>query len=130
MSQTLLLVGDVFVQRDDPPTVFQHVRDLLKNADFTIGNLEGSTSDAGQPWSVKETNWKADGRQSEALGSAGFDAVNVANNHMLDFGHAALFETLAHRARRAIKHPGGARKKAEANAPAIIEKNGCRVAML
>ena len=84
MSQTLLLVGDVFVQRDDPPSVFQHVRDLLKNADFTLGNLEGSTSDSGAPWSIKETNWRADARQVKALSSAGFDAVNVANNHMLE----------------------------------------------
>jgi poly-gamma-glutamate capsule biosynthesis protein CapA/YwtB (metallophosphatase superfamily) len=130
MSQTLLLVGDIFVQRDDPPSVFQHVRDLLKNADFTFGNLEGSTSDAGAPWSIKETNWKADGRQSEALGSAGFDSVNVANNHMLDFGHAALFETLGHLDRLGIKHTGGGRNKAEAHAPAVVEKNGTRVAML
>ena len=56
MSHTLLLVGDIFVQRDDPPSVFQHVRDLLKNGDFTFGNLEGSTSDSGEPWSIKETN--------------------------------------------------------------------------
>jgi poly-gamma-glutamate synthesis protein (capsule biosynthesis protein) len=130
MSQTLLLVGDIFVQRDDPPSVFQHVRDLLKSADFTFGNLEGSTSDAGEPWSIKETNWKADGRQVEAVGSAGFDALNVANNHMLDFGHAALFETLGHLDRLGIKHTGGGRNKAEAHAPAIVEKHGCRAAML
>jgi poly-gamma-glutamate capsule biosynthesis protein CapA/YwtB (metallophosphatase superfamily) len=130
MSQTLLLVGDIFVQRDDPPTVFQHVRDLLKNADFTFGNLEGSTSDAGEPWSIKETNWRADGRQSAALGSAGFDAVNVANNHMLDFGHTALFETLGHLDRLGIKHTGGGRNKNEAHAPAVVEKHGTRVAML
>ena len=130
MSQTLLLVGDIFVQRDDPPSVFQHVRDLLKNGDFTFGNLEGSTSDTGEPWSIKETNWRADARQVQALASAGFDAVNVANNHMLDFGHAALFETLDHLDRLGIKHTGGGHNKAEAHAPAIVEKNGCRVAML
>jgi poly-gamma-glutamate synthesis protein (capsule biosynthesis protein) len=130
MSQALLLVGDVFVQRDDPPSVFQHVRDLLKNADFTLGNLEGSTSDSGAPWSIKETNWRADARQVQALSSAGFDAVNVANNHMLDFGHDALFETMGHLDRLGIKHTGGGRNKDEAHAPAIVEKKGCRVALL
>lgn len=38
---TMLLVGDVFVRREDPPSVFQYVRDLLRGADFTFGNLEG-----------------------------------------------------------------------------------------
>ncbi len=41
MSQTLLPVGDIFVQRDDPPSVFQHIRDLLKNADFSLATLKG-----------------------------------------------------------------------------------------
>jgi poly-gamma-glutamate capsule biosynthesis protein CapA/YwtB (metallophosphatase superfamily) len=130
VRKTLLLVGDIFVQRDDPPSVFQHVRETLRNADFTFGNLEGSTSDAGEPWSVKETNWKADGRQAEAVNSAGFDALNVANNHMLDFGHAALFETLSRLDGFKIAHTGGGRNKAEAHAPAIVVKDGCRVAML
>lgn len=127
---TMLLVGDIFVQRDDPPSVFQHVRELLRSADFTLGNLEGSTSDAGAPWSIKETNWKADARQVEAVGSAGFDAVGVANNHMLDFGYPALFETLGHLDRLGIAHTGGGRNFAEAHNPAVIERGGCRVALL
>jgi poly-gamma-glutamate capsule biosynthesis protein CapA/YwtB (metallophosphatase superfamily) len=128
--KTLLLVGDIFVQRDDPPSVFQHVAETLRNADFTFGNLEGSTSDGGAPWSIKETNWRADGRQVEAVKFAGFDALNVANNHMLDFGHAGLFETLERLDGCNIAHTGGGRNLAEAHAPAIVEKDGCRVAML
>lgn len=127
---TMLLVGDVFVQRDDPPSVFQHVGELLRNGDFTLGNLEGSTSDSGAPWSVKETNWRADARQVTALSAAGFDAVTVANNHMLDFGHDALRETLGHLDRLGIKHTGGGENFADAHRPAIVERDGCRVAML
>jgi len=127
---TMLLVGDVFVQRDDPPSVFKHAGELLRSADFTFGNLEGSTADAGAPWSIKETNWKADARQVEALAVAGFDAVTVANNHMLDFGYPALLETLGHLDRLGIRHTGGGRNLAEAHEPAIIEKDGCRVALL
>ncbi len=127
---TMLLVGDVFVQRDDPPSVFKHVGQLLRDGDFTFGNLEGSTADSGAPWSIKETNWKADARQVEALAAAGFDAVTVANNHMLDFGYPALLETLGHLDRLGIKHTGGGRNFAEAHQPAIVEKDGCRVALL
>ncbi|MCS0497191.1 CapA family protein [Ancylobacter sp. MQZ15Z-1] len=127
---TMLLVGDVFVQRDDPPSVFKYVGDFLKSGDFTLGNLEGSTSDSGAPWSIKETNWRADARQVTALSAAGFDAVTVANNHMLDFGHDALRETLGHLDRLGIKHTGGGENFAEAHRPAIVEKHGCRIALL
>jgi poly-gamma-glutamate synthesis protein (capsule biosynthesis protein) len=127
---TMLLVGDVYVQRDDPPSVFKYAGQMLRDADFTFGNLEGSTSEAGKPWSIKETNWRADSRQVEALSAAGFDAVTVANNHMLDFGHEALRETLGHLDRLGIKHTGGGENFAEAHKPAIVEKDGCRVAML
>src|ERR1700681_1232022 len=44
---TAFIVGDVYVRRDDPPSVFQHVKDLLRSADFTLGNLEGSVADSG-----------------------------------------------------------------------------------
>ena len=43
-EQTMLIVGDVFVLRDDPPSAFRHVRSLMTSADFMLGNLEGSLS--------------------------------------------------------------------------------------
>ena len=129
-DMTMLVVGDIFVQRDDPPSVFGHVRDTLLDADFLLGNLEGSVSDSGSPWSLKETNWKADARQVSAVHSASFDAVSVANNHMLDFGYDALFETLGHLDRHEIGHSGGGHNFEEAHKPAIVEHNGCRVALL
>ena len=36
---TMLLVGDVRNNRDDPPSVFQHVGKLLRDADFLLGKL-------------------------------------------------------------------------------------------
>lgn len=126
----LLLVGDVFVQRDNPASVFDDVRDTLRRSDFLLGNLEGSVADSGVPWSVKETQWKADARQIEAVGSVGFDAMAMANNHMLDFGYDAMYETMAHLDRLGIAHTGAGRNFDEAHKPAIVEKNGCKVALL
>ena len=128
---TMLLVGDVFVRRDDPPSVFQHVREILRDAEFTFGNLEGSVADLGTPWHKSgATNWKADARQIAAVESAGFDAMSVANNHMLDFGHDAMLETLTHLDRLGIAHSGAGQNVSEARAPAIVERNGCRIALL
>ena len=129
---TLVLVGDVSVNRDDPPSVFRYVNDLLRDADFTIGNLEAATADVGTPWSKWEGSpaWKTDSRQIQAIASAKFDAVNIANNHILDYGFDALFETIGHLDRLGIGHAGGGRNFAEAHAPAIIERGGCKLALL
>ena len=130
-EMSMLIVGDVFVRRDDPPSVFQHVKKLLRAADFTLGNLEGSVADSGK---VREkagaVAWKADARQIAAVEAAGFDAMTVANNHMMDYGEEALLETLANLDRIGIRHTGGGRNFAEAHAPAIVEREGCKVALL
>jgi poly-gamma-glutamate capsule biosynthesis protein CapA/YwtB (metallophosphatase superfamily) len=128
---TALIVGDVFVRRDDPPSVFQHVRSLLQSADFMLGNLEGSVADGGTA-RLKGGGmaWKADARQITAVESAGFHAMTVANNHMMDYGHEAMLETLGNLDRVGIRHAGGGQNLAEAHAPAIVERDGCRVALL
>ena len=128
---TMLIVGDVFVRRDDPPGVFKHVKDLLRGADFTLGNLEGSVADSGAAREkAGAVAWKADARQIAAVETAGFHAMTVANNHMMDYGHEALLETLSNLDRLGVKHAGGGHNFAEAHAPAIMEREGCRVALL
>lgn len=56
--------------------------------------------------------------------------MTVANNHMMDFGQDAFFETLGHLDRLGVAHTGGGRNLAEAHAPAIVERGGCRIALL
>lgn len=130
-EMTMLIVGDVFVRRDDPPSVFQHVKKLLRAADFTLGNLEGSVADSGKVRKkAGAVAWKADARQIAAVEAVGFDAMTVANNHMMDYGEEALLETLANLDRIGIRHTGGGRNFAEAHAPAIVEREGCKVALL
>jgi poly-gamma-glutamate capsule biosynthesis protein CapA/YwtB (metallophosphatase superfamily) len=130
-EMTLLIVGDVFVRRDDPPSVFQHVKDLMRSADFMLGNLEGSVADVG---TAREKHgavaWKGDSRQITAVQTAGFHAMTVANNHMMDYGHEAMLETLTNLDRIGVKHTGAGRNFSEAHTPAIVERDGCKVALL
>ncbi len=130
-EMTMLIVGDVFVLRDDPPSVFKHVKDLMRSADFMLGNLEGSVCDTGKAVDkLGAEAWKADSRQLSAIETAGFHAMNVANNHMMDFGTDAMLATIENMERIGVKHTGGGRNFAEAHAPAIVERDGCKVAML
>jgi poly-gamma-glutamate capsule biosynthesis protein CapA/YwtB (metallophosphatase superfamily) len=128
---TMLIVGAVFVLREDPPSVFKHVKDLMRSADFLFGNLEGSACDIGKAADKPGAEaWKADSRQLAAIEAAGFHAMNVANNHMMDFGTEAMLATIDNLDRIGVKHTGGGRNFGEAHAPAIVERDGCRVAML
>lgn len=130
-EMNMLVVGDVFVLRDDPPSAFRHVKDLMRSADFMLGNLEGSICDVGKAVDKPGAQaWKADARQISAIEAAGFHAMNVANNHMMDFGTEAMLATLDNLERIGVKHCGGGRNIAEAHAPAIVERDDCKVAML
>lgn len=128
---TMLMVGDVFVLRDDPPSAFRHVENVMRSADFVLGNLEGSACDLDiSGGKAGAADWKAGSRQLTAVQAAGFHALNVANNHMMDFGTEAMLATTENLDRIGIKHTGGGRTFAEAHAPAILERHGCKVAML
>ena len=128
---TMLIVGDVFVLRDDPPSAFKHVKDLMRSADFMLGNLEGSICDVGKAVDKPGARaWKADSRQIAAIEAAGFHAMNVANNHMMDFGTEAMLATIDNLEKIGVKHCGGGGNFSEAHTPAIIEREGCTVAML
>ena len=130
-QQTMLIVGDVYVNRKDPPTVFQHVRDRLRQATFLFGNLESPYADSGSVWQKpKGGSWKGEPRQLEAVIGAGFSALSATNNHIMDHGHDALLETLQHLDRAGIKHSGAGPTLAQARAPAIVERDGCRIAFL
>lgn len=130
-DKTLLIVGDVFVRRADPENAFRHVADVFGRADFLLGNLEGVVADGGTPWQKGDINvWKADGRQIEAIRTGHFHAMGVTNNHILDFGHDGLAKTLANLDDIGVKHAGAGNNLDEAHAPAILERDGVRVALL
>lgn len=130
-TATLLIVGDIFVRRDEPREAFKHVADRFRAADFVLGNLEGAVADGGTPWQKGGINvWKADARQMQAVEMAGFHAVGVSNNHILDFGHDGLAETLANLDRIGVHHAGAGDNLAQAHAPAVVERGGVRVALL
>jgi poly-gamma-glutamate capsule biosynthesis protein CapA/YwtB (metallophosphatase superfamily) len=60
----------------------------------------------------------------------GFDVVSLASNHAMDWGEDALLDTVALLRERGIRTTGAGGNLDEARAPAIIEKNGVRVAFL
>ena len=85
----------------DGATLFRHVRASL-TGDVVFGNLEGPFIEEGTPSKCKQIGGREDlcyefrvpPRYAGYLAKNGFNAVSVANNHILDFGLEGLRSTL------------------------------------
>jgi poly-gamma-glutamate capsule biosynthesis protein CapA/YwtB (metallophosphatase superfamily) len=129
---TLAIVGDIYVHREDPSSVFRHVSDILSKADIAFGNQEASLSMKGIPRKrgFGKKNMESGPRMVQALISAGFDVVGLANNHSMDWGPEGIMEAIEVLNQAKIAHCGAGANIDEAHKPAIIECNGTKVAFL
>lgn len=133
----LMAVGDIMLGRTigemietiGPQAPFLDTADTLRSADITIGNLECPISDRGEP-EPKTYAFRAPVAAGESLAYAGFDLVNLANNHSLDYGPQALSDTLEILAANGVQAVGAGMNAAQAYAPAFIEVDGLRIAFL
>ncbi|MFA9430691.1 CapA family protein [Egicoccus sp. AB-alg2] len=137
---TLALLGDTMLGRgvgerllvDGPHRLVDRgVRDRLQDADLRVLNLECCIAEAGQPWPDpnKAFFFRAPPAAVETLRWLGVDAVTLANNHALDYGHEALTETLDRLHGAGIATTGAGADVEAARAPARLEVEGVRVAV-
>ena len=64
---------------------FDATREILRNADLTVGNLEAPLTDSRDEFGDKRFRFKVPPSAAGALREAGFDVLTLANNHMGDF---------------------------------------------
>jgi poly-gamma-glutamate synthesis protein (capsule biosynthesis protein) len=110
--------------------LFDNVRHLLREADIAICNLECPLSDAGiNRW--KLASMEARGRPDTAavLERAGFNVVNIANNHVMHHGRAGYTETVEHLSACGIRVLGTDGDDGRTQ-PVQIDKGGARVTLL
>lgn len=88
--------------------------------DARIINLETSIT-RSEDHADKGINYRMSPENSDCLKAAAIDCCSLANNHVLDWGHLGLLETLATLRRLEIKTTGAGRNLSEAGAPAAIE---------
>ncbi|MEM1030371.1 MAG: CapA family protein [Myxococcota bacterium] len=127
---TLLAGGDVSFGRTagqrllaDPTfDFFAAVAPWLAAADVRFVNLESQLSDQGGVTVHPEHRLVFVGPPSgaTALAKADIDIVSLANNHMWDFGRAALLETFTHLERAGVRYVGAGRDAARADAPVTL----------
>ena len=127
---TLQAVGDVKVNRDHPESAFTHVAPTFHQSDILFGNCESPSSDKGSPNPISSSYRREPPRNLVALKFAGFHVMSFANNHCLDWGYDAFFDTLERLRKINILPVGAGNDIDEARKPVIIERKGTRVAFL
>jgi hypothetical protein len=127
---TVLAVGDVFVDVPDGRAALRPLEPLFATADVVFGNCEGVYSDRPAKSPSHKHFMGAPRERGAMLGEVGFDVMTCANNHMLDGGYAGLEDTLELLREQGIAVTGAGMDIAEATRPAIVERDGLRIAFL
>lgn len=96
--------------------------------DARIVNLETSVTRSDDYWKGKGINYRMHPDNVVCLTAARIDVCALANNHVLDYGHVGLVETLETLTRAGLKTAGAGRTLAQADEPAIVQvSTGSRV---
>jgi poly-gamma-glutamate capsule biosynthesis protein CapA/YwtB (metallophosphatase superfamily) len=137
-SFTLVAVGDIMLGRGVGRKIkslnaefpFGGVADLLREADLTFGNLESPISSLGMAAKGKEVVFRAGLESINGIKNAGIDVLSLANNHAMDYGPAALAETMDVLAHSGVAYTGAGANSAAARRPANFTVKGVKVSFL
>jgi poly-gamma-glutamate synthesis protein (capsule biosynthesis protein) len=127
---SIFAVGDVFVDIEDGPSAFHHVRELFDQADIVVGNCEGVYSDRPSAPPTVRHAMTAGRSRANGLGAVPFHVMTCANNHILDGGYDGLADTLETLEAQGIATTGAGAGIHEALRPAVIERKAVRIAFL
>ena len=105
---TFVAAGDVFpsgkvVYQDGtiqevitykPEAVFEDVAPIFRNTDVVFCNLESALADRGASQMDRSASFMSRPENITLLKEAKIDIVSLANNHSIDFGPEAIFQTM------------------------------------
>ncbi|MFV0607105.1 MAG: CapA family protein [Niabella sp.] len=135
---TIIAVGDMMLGTNYPDknrfthnNILATLADTLKNADFTIGNLEGVlANNTLSSQKCKDKTYCYAFRSPPAFAhyfkEAGFDYLSIANNHSADFGNEGLKQTMQALQNAGIQYSGIKNTKEYA----ILENNQIKIGII
>ncbi|WP_258360071.1 CapA family protein [Moorella sulfitireducens] len=135
---TLAAVGDVMLarkvdrllQEQGPAYPLAKLGPTLREADLTFGNLESPLATTGTPVPGKGIWFRSRPEAIQVLKDGGFDVMNIANNHILDYDTPAFLQTMDLLKKAGIEYFGGGRDLDQARQPVVVEVNGVRLGFL
>ncbi|MDX0771852.1 capsule biosynthesis protein CapA [Sinorhizobium medicae] len=131
---TLALTGQSLIKhdiRDIRTPAFQDVQSLLRQADLSFTNFEGTILGTHGGWPLKGSFFGcSDPAVLDALGAIGFQALSLSNNHAFDLGPSGVLSTLEEVEKRGFLHAGLGRNAREVSRASIATINQRRIALV
>lgn len=128
---TLLGCGDVGPIHEPVAEFASLAKDTLRAADLRFAQVERVYSERG---ALQVHSGGRHTRVNPAMASifteCGFDVVSVASNHSMDWGPEAMLDSIDLLRGLGMATVGAGRNLAEARAPAVVDRNGLRIAFL
>ena len=138
-SITVVLVGDILLDRGVKEKIeengyaypFKQIKNEIRKADIAFGNLECPITISGVP-ALKESRilFKADPENAASLKDAGFDILNLANNHTMDYGREGMENTKEALKQVGILTLGAGENRNSARKPVYMEQSGVTIGFL
>jgi hypothetical protein len=130
MNVSVFAVGDVFVDAEDGLAPFAPMQSALERAGIVFGNCEGVYSDRPARSPTHKHFMGAPVERGRRLGEVPFHVMTLANNHIVDGGYIGLRDTIDLLRAQGVAVTGAGNDIAAAIAPAVLERDGIRVAFL
>ena len=124
----LIAVGDICLKTKNNIPPFENVKKAFRDKDILFGNLETVLSNRGKEVE-KAISLHASPDKVKYLKAAGFDILNVANNHIMDLGWEGFNDTLEVLNRNNLKFIGAGNQKFN-NSYALVERKGIKLGFL
>lgn len=109
--------------------VFDDIREELKKADISVGNLETTFAGKDRGYS-SYPSFNTPESLAWAIKDAGIDLLSTANNHSLDTGYTGLESTINYLDEAEILHTGTYKSQETQNQTTIVEVKGVKIAFL
>lgn len=133
---SIIFTGDIMLDRGVEYKIEQHDNELNwpfnlleMKADLIVGNLEGQISDKGVNVGTIYS-FRVNPGMINPLKEAGFNILNVNNNHFNDYTQTAFLDCLERLKENNIDYFGGGKNEEEAFSSLIKEINGTKIAFL
>ncbi|MED3822404.1 CapA family protein [Priestia flexa] len=135
---TLTMVGDIMMgrhikevtSRHGEDFVFRNVQPFFDESDYVSGNYESPilTNDEDSYEKIdKSIHLYSEEEDLKTMKNAGFDVLNLANNHAMDYGTKGLEDTLASFEKNRMNYVGAGRNKEEAKHISYKEVDGVKI---
>src|SRR5262249_50911012 len=134
---TLMACGDIGPVFEPTERLADLIAPVLRQADVRLGQCERTYSERGADPQFTDGPGQQSGHHSRLpprmagiFKAAGIDIVSMASNHAMDWGPDALLDTIDLFRGMGKQVIGAGRDGEEARKPAIVERNGVRIAIL